>query len=105
MRLCHSGCSPPSVDGVMIRPTVRGLLQQTAALKGRRRKVGWNSKIHFPYGLIPTLGGESMMFQCLGIPKVTFERAAGADRGRTCNAARELHRLDGATHRMGHCKH
>src|SRR5574341_271828 len=38
-------------------PTVRGLLQQTAALKGRRRKVGWNSKIHFPYGLIPTLGG------------------------------------------------
>ena len=43
-----------------------------------------------------------MMSHRLDIPEATFQRAGGSKRRRSRDAACELHRLDGAAHRVGH---
>ena len=43
-----------------------------------------------------------MMSHRLDIPEATFQRAGGSKRRRSCHAACELDRLDGAAHRVGH---
>ena len=45
-----------------------------------------------------------MMSHRLDVPEATFQRAGGSKRRRSRNAARKLHRLDGAAHRVGHRK-
>jgi hypothetical protein len=43
-----------------------------------------------------------MMSHRLDIPEATFQRAGGSKRCGSRDAACELHRLDGAAHRVGH---
>ena len=43
-----------------------------------------------------------MMSHRLDVPEATFQRAGGSKRRRSRDAARELHRLNSATHGVGH---
>ena len=45
-----------------------------------------------------------MMSHRLDVPKAPFQRAGGSKCRRSRNAARELHCLDRAAHRVGRCK-